>query len=399
MILTLVLLGVLAFFIGRSIIRPLTPSGQEDLAAVVSDDEVQFRQMVHLREALVARLLGRTLPSAANAGTSPSSPESLEHVATLTDEQALEALLRVCTVLKRLGLPHLPTLRHLVLAGLCSSVLLWQGLMGAVAQGQPMEPTQDSAPSAGDNSDNAHGGSRTLPGLVQNADGTSMSQVNQFVLSPDQGRVRVFYLALIRSEKGEQVRLRIPSPDGATDFDFSGLQNATVEPDRPTEPPVLNLPLQSGVNQIQGVFMVPASWGTLQWRSSFFQQLPGVVLIIMPEYHDILSNLTQNGLNFLGWWPPRFAQTPADFELKRTLEQPNASDPNYARLKNPPNQFSYHLFRRADSNAPYPEFTVRGLVPSRTPGYLLIMTFGLILLGVLVVRMRAEGAVKSAGIS
>jgi hypothetical protein len=230
-----------------------------------------------------------------------------------------------------------------------------------------------------------------MPELQAMPDGTNLAQIHQFVLSPDQGQMRVYYLAMYRNNSAATtVKFRIPSPDGAKDFDFSSMTEATLDPGRALEPPVLSAPAQSGINQIQGMFSVPAFSGTLNWDSSFFKSLPGVVLVILPQYHDVLSTIFGDAFNTIGMWPPRFAPfnsgSEQGFELKLSVEQPNDRDPNYTRLKNPPQQYSYHLFRRGESDSPYPQFSVRGVAPSRLPASILIATFGIMLAAVAISR-------------
>lgn len=404
MIFTLIVIATLALFLGFWVLGPLVRSEPENLALEVSEDEAQFRDLIALRDGLLGRLLHAEVPQESGQPHYPSEtqqahasarePEAPQaKVAQLSDEQALAALVGVCRVLRRLGLPYLPSGRNLGPLVMVLALLLGAfALRGVAAQAQPMAPGQDQS------STDAHASAsaaRSMPEPVLLPDGTSLGQVHQFVLSPDQGQMRVYYLALMSSPSGGRVRLRIPSPDHASDFDFSSLPQAKFEAVRASEPPVLDLTLEVGLNRIQGLFTIPATTGRAQWSSSFFQSLPGVTLIIMPEYHDVISKVFGDlPAAALGLWPPRFTTTPEGFDLSRTQEQPNDSDPNFRRLKNPPPQYSFQLFRRNFGDAPYPSFEVGGLAPSRTAGYLVVLTFGLVLASVTLARLRSAARLK-----
>lgn len=369
MVVTLIAVAFLACAFAYFVIHPLLASQEDVLTIDALESEAEFRDLILLRDALIQKLLGsQAKPSvtSTNAGSEQTDLNSpLTRVATLTETQTKVALARTCLVLKRLGLPYLPML----IGMLCGAALL--GAPQALAQaGSESDPTL------------------RMPELQSMPDGTAIAQIHQFVLSPDQGQMRVYYLAMFRNNAdSSQVKIRIPSPDGAKDFDFSSMNEATLEPGRALEPPVLATPVKAGINQVQGMFTLPAFSGSLDWSSRFFKSLPGVVLIILPQYNDLLSTIFGDVFNSIGLWPPRFVLgTEQDFDLKLSVEQPNDRDPNYARLKNPPQQYSYHLFRRGESDAPYPQFSVRGVAPSRLPATILIVTFGLTIAAVAVAR-------------
>jgi hypothetical protein len=376
MVVTLIAVALLAVAFAYFVIQPLLASQEDALTFDARESETEFRELILLRDALIQRLLGQSLNGGnSNAGRAtadaPTASAATLRVAALDEQQATLALARTCLVLKRLGLPYLPILIAAILGG-----ALLATPNTASAQVAPKQDSPDSDPMS------------RMPELQTMPDGTNLAQIHQFVLSPDQGQMRVYYLAMFRNNSAATtVKLRIPSPDGAKDFDFSSMTEATLDPGRALEPPVLSTPAQSGINQIQGMFSVPGFAGTLDWNSSFFKTLPGVVLIILPQYHDVLSTVFGDAFNTIGMWPPRFVQGPEQgFELKLSVEQPNDRDPNYARLKNPPQQYSYHLFRRGESDAPYPQFSVRGVAPSRLPASILIATFGIMLAAVAIAR-------------
>jgi hypothetical protein len=384
MVVTLIAVALLAVAFAYFVIQPLLASQEDSLTSDARESETEFRDLILLRDALIQRLIGQPLTggeSAAGRATAdaPTANAATQRVAALDEQQATLALARTCLVLKRLGLPYLPVLILAILGGALLAAPHSALAQAESAQAQPPKDSPDSDPMS------------RMPELQTMPDGTNLAQIHQFVLSPDQGQMRVYYLAMFRNNSAPTtVKLRIPSPDGAKDFDFSSMTEATLDPGRALEPPVLSAPAQSGINQIQGMFSVPAFSGTLNWNSSFFKTLPGVVLIILPQYHDVLSTVFGDAFNTIGMWPPRFAPFDSGaqqgFELKLSVEQPNDRDPNYARLKNPPQQYSYHLFRRGESDAPYPQFAVRGVAPSRLPASILIATFGIMLAAVAIAR-------------
>jgi hypothetical protein len=374
MVVTLIAVALLAGAFAYFVISPLLASQEDSLTSDARESETEFRDLILLRDALIQRLIGGQAATRQAAADSSTASAAAVRVASLDDRQATLALARTCLVLKRLGLPYLPALILAIIGG-----ALLAAPHSAFAQETPAQDSPDSDPMS------------RMPELQAMPDGTNLAQIHQFVLSPDQGQMRVYYLAMYRNNaEATTVKLRIPSPNGAKDFDFSSMTEATLDPGRALEPPVLSAPAQSGINQIQGMFSVPAFSGTLNWDSSFFKSLPGVVLVILPQYHDVLSTIFGDAFNTIGMWPPRFAPFESGsgqgFELKLSVEQPNDRDPNYARLKNPPQQYSYHLFRRGESDSPYPQFSVRGVAPSRLPASILIATFGIMLAAVAISR-------------
>ncbi len=378
MIITLFFVVLLALLLGVYVLRPLLWGEKQTLSVETFESESDLRRLLTFRDQLLDHLLER-----------PN--KTPEKVASLSMDEAKRALVRVCEILKHSGLPHLPldlpasqpianespSKKESKSGSNSPSQLCWA--LAALFAG--MLAGDETAAQAQPLSEPGSGGSN-MPPLVKQEDGTSLAQIHQFILSPDQGVLRVFYLSLFHTAAPEPVKLRIPSPEGAKEFDFSSMTQATVAPNRPDEPPVLEFTTEAGVNQVRGVFAIPAFTGKAHWRSDFFKTLSGVVLFILPQYDGMLTEIFGQGISELNLWPPRIVEEPVGFEFKRTAEQPNKRDPNFSRMKNPPQQYSFHYFRRGGADAPYPELRVAGLAPDRLPGMLLVVTFGAILAGV-----------------
>lgn len=376
MFITLTVLLLLILVLGVYVIRPLLQPNvlTSSTSAIGSEDDL--RRLLTFRDDLLKSLMG-------TAHQPSLSPEA----GNLSQEQALQVLIRVCEILKNAGLPYLPAPGtksnnsngangdpprniHTGAKSPVPQILSFALWTAAASAGLPGSArAQDDSPSR-------------MPPLLMQEDGTALAQIHQFILSPDQGQLRAYYLSLFYTTDSQPLKVRIPSPDNAAEFDFSAMTEALVSPNRAGQPPVLELTPESGINQIRGSFILPATSGAATWTSSFFKSLPGVTLIILPEYGGVLEKVFGEAVTALNIWPPRITQPPAGFEFKRTIEQPNERDPNFSRMKNPPEQHSLHYFRRGDESAPYPEFQVTGIAASRTPGELIIVFFGMMLIGV-----------------
>lgn len=369
MFITLLALLILISVLGAYVAKPLFKGSLQTAVEDGFHSEDELGETLKFRDELIQKLID---PASATP----------ERVAALSEDEQIRALVRVCATLKSAGMPYLPSVNQLKnILGVCGVLTLaWLGsAQPASGQPAPLEAPETATQPSPDLS---------MPELAKQEDGTNLGQIHQFILSPDQGMLRVYYLSLFSSPDSAQVQFRIPSPDGASDFDFSALPEATLVPNRADEPPVLEFTASPGINQVRGLFTIPAFTGVAEWQSSFFENLPGVVLFILPEYSGILTSIFGESVAGLNLWPPRVTQPPAGFTEQRTRERPNQKDPNFARMKNPPNQYSWHYLRRGPAQAAYPTLTVSGLAPSRLPGILISICFGMILLGFALASLR-----------
>lgn len=399
MFITLIVLLTLIALLGVYVIRPLLQPAVMTSASTTLGSEEDLRRLLTFRDHLLGSLVGSVKPA-------DLSPE----VSTLSRDQALQALIRVCEILKHAGMPYLPetgassrTGQHNPPPGPTPGADRTRSpsapahlIVMAFAAAAAASAAGAVFPEAAQAQDAA---SSRMPPLVQQPDGTALAQIHQFILSPDQGQLRAYYLSLYFATDTSPVKVRIPSPDHATEFDFSGMNEAILSPDHAGQPPVLEMTPEPGINQIRGTFLIAAFSGAANWKSSFFQTLPGVTLIILPEYGGVLQKIFGESVAALNIWPPRITTPPSGFEFRRTIEQPNERDPNFSRMKNPPEQHSLHYFRRGDATSPYPEFQVTGVAASRTPGELIVVFFGMMLMGIALFstfRAKARAGVSNA---
>lgn len=380
MFITLTILLALIALLGVYVIRPLLKPALMNSVSSTLGSEEDLRRLLSFRDHLLASLMGTAKPAALSS-----------QVASLSREQALQALIRVCEILKQEGMPYLPVSGESSPSGQAPTPtapapdaqrtrstsspghIVVMAFAAAAAASGAVFPEVGRAQDAS---------SSQMPPLVQQTDGTALAQIHQFILSPDQGQLRVYYLSLYQTTDTSPVKIRIPSPDHATEFDFSPMTEAIVSPHHAGQPPVLEVTPKSGINEIRGTFLIPAFSGAANWKSTFFSALPGVTLIILPEYGGVLQRVFGESVAALNIWPPRVVVPPSGFEFRRTIERPNERDPNFSRMKNPPEQYSLHYFRRGDATSPYPEFQVTGVAASRTPGELIVVFFGMMLMGI-----------------
>ncbi|WGL59217.1 hypothetical protein QEJ31_11860 [Pigmentibacter sp. JX0631] len=214
------------------------------------------------------------------------------------------------------------------------------------------------------------------PPTILDKSGYWLPAVNQYILMPAMGEVKVYYVGMFTNTfhaKGTQ--LLLPFPQGFTDLKILGAQNATLEKNGGQESPVLNLELSEGVNQISAEFSLPASQGIAKWQAANLQTLPGVTIIMMPEHNAALRNLLSNFFRTPNVWPPRLENISTQF---RSILGPDPLDLSNSKLKDP-NQLSRQLVRVGDKSADFPSFEIYGVIPSRAYIYLTILFFAFFL--------------------
>ena len=203
--------------------------------------------------------------------------------------------------------------------------------------------------------------------------------VNQYILIPAQGKLNIYYVGMFNNTfnaKGAMVQ--IPLPKGFFDLQIYGNPNLMIEKNSNGGSPIINTPLISGVNQIRVEFSLPASNGILNWRPVDLFILPGVTIFIMPEYNSALRSLFSNFSESINIWPPRILNIPSSF---RSFVGPDPLDNNVTTQKDP-NHLSRQLVRIGNQTAEFPTFDIHGILPSRTPIYILVLFFSFFLFGV-----------------
>jgi hypothetical protein len=314
------------------------------------DKQEEGRSQIELWQSQKQELLERSIK-----GASSNSQWN-----DLTDAEALEALVDVCEKLETKG--------HSWKAGGQSLLLIFVSVLASLfplsharAQSQTLPPDVTIPPAF----------------LVQPGE-LMVPSVNQYILIPDEGFVHVYYVGMFSNEsKAKSGHILFPFPKGISQLTFPS-NNSGILIGHASDEVILNTPLQPSVNQFQAEFRISAKDGIAKWRKNTLATLPGVVLFIMPEDKSILREALQNHLPNLNMWPPRFAAFPSDFHsflsadvLKSNEKEGSAQDQ------------SRQYVRVANGKVSFPEFEVRGIVPSRVFLYGLVSFLGCFLFGAL----------------
>ncbi|WP_397599886.1 hypothetical protein [Silvanigrella sp.] len=213
-----------------------------------------------------------------------------------------------------------------------------------------------------------------LPGT-----GYWLPAVNQFILIPAQGKLNVYYVGMYNNTfNAKSAIVQIPLPKDFYNLQIYGNSNLIIEKSQDGGSPVINTPLSSGVNQISVEFSLPASFGNTNWRPADLFILPGVTIFMTPEYSSGLRSLFSNFIDTTNVWPPRISNIPISF---RSFVGPDPLDNNAASQKDP-NHLSRQLVRVGNQSAEFPSFDINGILPSRTPIYVLSVFFAFFLFGV-----------------
>lgn len=411
MIFVLVLCLLLALGLGLFVVAPIASSSKGLASAAILkgfSDEEELRQALRLRDALLARLANGQAGEAA--------------VDALNESDAFGALVSVCERLRTAELPYLPgvasarttvsgggagtagsaTLTSLFIAGFLSAGVSI-GSSRALAQALPNESapaaSSDGASGSASPSSETSASSMRIPGPTL-VDGVAFPVLHQFVLSPREGKLHVYYLGVFNNTDGlSELKVGLPFPKGFRELRIANRSDALFEASGSAFP-IMRISLKPGVNEIRGEFELDAPWGSVEWKSEGVPALPGTMLILMPEYESALRSLTENSLPALNLWPPRVVDTPDDFRSSRNQEEYNPADPNFEMLSRMPPEFTRTLVRSAPDAKPYPSFRVVGLVPSRTPLFVLGALFAACLFGIAMFTMlraaRSPGALSKA---
>lgn len=217
------------------------------------------------------------------------------------------------------------------------------------------------------------------PPTILEKSGYWLPAVNQFILMPMLGKVRVYYVGMFSNTlQAKETLLQLPLPKDFYDLQILGLKNATLEKNSFGESPIINLTLEPGINQISAEFFIPAPFGIAKWQASDLKELPGVTIFMMPEQNAALRNLLSVFIDKPNIWPPRIENIPTSF---RSILGPDPLENIQVKLKDP-NLLSRQLVRVGEKSVEFPVFDIYGVVPNRSFIYLLIGFFAFFLFGV-----------------
>jgi hypothetical protein len=197
-----------------------------------------------------------------------------------------------------------------------------------------------------------------------------LPSVNQYVLTPLQGVLHVSYLGIFSLEKEEKnINMILPLPQNFQNLRISS-KNDLILQKNPKASPRLQFPLlPAGTNQITAEFELSAYFGIAHWTSADVPFLPGVTILMMPEYQASFRNFLSVFIKNPNFWPPRFSEPlPSHFKsfMSRDLFQPQDS------VIPPQAQHSFRqLVRLGTPDTLFPHFQIVGIVPSRFYIYLL----------------------------
>ena len=412
MILVLVLSVAFAALIAAYVLQPLTTGANQNVFAYSHRgfaDEQELRAVLELRDATLHKLVFGNSAHPALAG--------------LNKENCFEVLVSLCLRLQRAELPFLPSsvatpepdFAHLKAAapstvtdqkttsvgsaGTVLTVLLAGFVAAAANMSAPSAQAQALAPEHGQGHGQNQGqpqpGMPQIPPAYITDKNIWVPQVSQFVLSPRMGELHVFYLGVFSNPQGaSQARISIPLPQGFQNLKLLNLPNAVLS-ETSNGMPVFEAAVAPGLTEIRAEFDLDAAFGKVQWENSAVPSMPGTTLMLLPEYDSLLHSAFETFLPDFNLWPARIADAPTDFRSTRSQEQVDPQDPNYEMLAKMPPQFTRNLVRSSAVPRPYPAFQVVGIVPSRTPLYVLVVLIGALLFSVAVYTIVQVGKQKN----
>ena len=189
--------------------------------------------------------------------------------------------------------------------------------------------------------------------------------VNQYILTPAQGILHVYYVGMFSNNfHAKSTKILLPFPKNITDVSIHSNAAATLEKvnGQTNDEIILNTPLTEGVNQIQAEFSLQANTGVASWKKNSLNSLPGVTIIMMtPKPAKIIN------------FPTDFRSIPGD---------------------------EIQFVRVGNSSSNFPEFNVVGLVPSRFFIYLLVLFFACFFIAALIISiLKLKSKKQSIGLA
>jgi hypothetical protein len=358
---------------GRQILHE---SAQEEF------DELELRQVILMRDALFQRLIFNSIGS-----------ETLPH---LSDDEALSQLVSLCKRLDSMGLawkPRNTPIKKEIMPNLtqqdgCASVqLLSLSVIVFCFALIAFMPLNVFSLQSFSQTEQGHVASAKAPADVIIPPPTVLPQtgfwlpsVNQYILIPEHGKLSVYYVGMFQNNTTlTNSKVQIPLPKNFQDLKIIGNQNLKIEKSLQTQSLVVGMALTHGLNQISATFSLDAPYGIAKWLPADLQQLPGVTIIMMPEYEGGLRHFFTKFLENPNVWPPRMTEYPSGFRSILGVDPLDNQTPLNQQTSF--QQLSRQLVRVGDVSSPFPVFEVQGIVPSRIGIYILVIFFAFFLLG------------------
>ncbi|APJ03207.1 hypothetical protein [Silvanigrella aquatica] len=379
MITILILCFILAIPLLFFVLSPLLSSNSKKLmtqSIVGFSSENDLRSVINIRDEILQKLI--------------YGQSSNEHVEKLTEEDALKALVTLCDRLKNSGLACFPKqikkcsndsknengssclgFLIVVLVTCLSTIFLINFKLHAAQDNVNANVNQKNVTAPPD--------LKIPPPTILPQSGYWLPSINQYILAPMQGGIHISYIGMFANTfhaKGALVQL--PLPKGFVDLQIFGNPDLIFEKNSNGGSPLLNMPLIEGVNQLSVEFFLPAHFGTVQWQSDDIHFLPGVTIVMMPEYFGALRSLLSNFSQSINVWPPRISNVPSSF---RSFVGADPLD-NSVTSQRDSSVLSRQLVRVGDSAADFPTFDINGILPSRTPIYVFVVFLACFLFGV-----------------
>ena len=350
MIFILVVGGLWGMFLSLFVLSPLFSSSKKMLASPVHFVHLETQKDFLFQKLIYGVCADKTIQS-------------------LSEKEGFERLVDVCERLDSVGKSWKPNLKKSDSGFFVPSFLLCLSIFLGVftlffshnifAQSQ----SKMEAPS-----------SVTVPqSIVDSQSGYWVPAVNQFILIPEQGSLHVYYMGVFSNDTSiKSAKILLPFPKNVTKVSLQTNQNAVLEKTDLSMNILLNTPVESGVNQIQGEFFMPADSGTVNWQKNSLSRLPGVVIFIIPEDFGIVQNILSRINANLSIWPPRIVHLGDDFKTELSTKVLRAPSPNPDEKNG---ALSRQFVRVGEASAAYPQFKVVGIVPSRIYIYFMVIFF------------------------
>jgi hypothetical protein len=228
--------------------------------------------------------------------------------------------------------------------------------------------------------------------IVMLSEPSFLPSVNQYVLSPREGKLHVYYMGIVKKKPDAQQAnaIALPFPPEVQELIVPDLPQASIE--KHSSGVLLLKQNQIPDNfEIRAEFSLPASFGQLTWENSLFPNSSGVYLFLLPEVHGAFRAFLESifsGANSWNVWPPRMRAISSHLKLMRQPDALNPEDPNYELLKKLPQSYTWNAIRMSKTAEKFPSFEVVGLAPSRMWLVVLGIVFALALFTTIALRFR-----------
>jgi hypothetical protein len=283
------------------------------------------------------------------------------HINSLSEDEALQNCVDVCEELEILGLNWKYHEKHsnelqkesgnsplsclfFILAILSVSFFLFSFSSGSFAQNLVQGSTEATKQTIPKNV-------KIPPATILPGTEFSVPSINQYILSPEQGQLHVYYVGMFSNDtKATKAQILLPFPKGISNVVLHSKESALLENagEKSKGEIILNTPLDPEVNEIQGEFIVPAANGSADWEKNTLKTLPGVTIVMLNSESSKLNH-----------FPKDFFSLNSDPQSKANSNE----------------NFSEQFVRVGNADSAFPEFEVVHIVPSRIFIYGLILFF------------------------